>query len=67
MTMTDLMRKLTSRKLWVALAGIASGIALILGVEGSEISDVAGAIVSLVSGMTYIITEGKIDAANTKK
>ena len=58
--------KLTSRKLWLAIAGVATGICMILGVEGSEISDVAGAVVSVASVITYIITEGKIDAESVK-
>ena len=62
----DIMKKLTSRKLWAAIAGIATGVAIIFGVEGSEITDIAGAITALVSVMSYIITEGKIDAAAVK-
>ncbi len=62
----NIMQKLTSRKLWAAIAGIATGIAIIFGVEGSEITDIAGAITALVSVMSYIITEGKIDAAAVK-
>ncbi len=59
-------KKLTSRKLWVAIAGIATGLALVLGVDGSEISDVAGAVTAVASVITYIITEGKIDAESVK-
>lgn len=61
--MSEILRKLTSRKLWLALAGVATGIAVILGVDGSEISDVAGTVTALASVITYIITEGRIDAA----
>lgn len=60
--MSEIVRKLTSRKLWLALAGVATGIAVILGVEGSEITDVAGAVTALASVITYILAEGKIDA-----
>ena len=63
--METLIRKLTSRKLWLAIAGIATGIAVILGADTSEIQTVAGAATSLLSAVTYIITEGKIDAART--
>lgn len=59
----DILKKLTSRKLWLALAGVATGIAVILGVDGSEITTVAGAVTALASVITYIMTEGKIDAA----
>lgn len=66
MKMTNILRKLSSRKLWVALAGITTGIALILGVDGSEISNVAGGVISLISAIVYIYTEGKIDAESVK-
>lgn len=62
----DIMKKLTSRKLWAAIAGVATGIAVIFGVDGTEITDIAGAITALVSIMSYIITEGRIDAAAVK-
>ncbi len=64
--MNKVIRKLSSRKLWVAIAGISTGIAMILGVTESEISTVAGSILALVSAVTYIITEGKIDAETAK-
>lgn len=64
--MNDFVRKLTSRKLWLALAGVATGIAMVLGVDGSEITSVAGAVTALASVITYIITEGKVDAVAVK-
>jgi phage shock protein PspC (stress-responsive transcriptional regulator) len=65
--MKEIFRKLSSRKLAVAVAGIVTGIALMLGADGEDINTIAGAITSLVSIMTYIITEGKVDAASVKK
>ena len=64
--MSNVIRKLTSRKLWLAFAGVATGIAMVLGVESTEIGTVAGAVTALVSVVTYIITEGKIDAESVK-
>lgn len=64
--MSNVLRKLTSRKLWLALAGVVTGVALALGVEGTEITTVAGAVTALVSVVTYIITEGKVDAESVK-
>lgn len=61
-----MIQKLTSRKLWMAIAGVAVGIATILGVEGSDVSTIAGAVTSIASIVTYIITEGKIDAVRVK-
>ena len=64
--MSEIVRKLTSRKLWLAIAGVATGIAMVLGVEGSEITTVAGAVTALASVITYVVTEGKIDAESVK-
>lgn len=64
--MNKIIQKLTSRKLWLALAGIATGVAMVFGVDGGDIVDVAGAITALASVITYIITEGKIDAEGVK-
>lgn len=64
--MKEIIRKLSSRKLWMAIAGIASGIAMAFGAETSEISTVAGAVTALVSVVTYIYVEGKVDAEGVK-
>jgi hypothetical protein len=59
-------KKLTSRKLWVAIAGIVTGLALVLGVDGGDITNVAGAVTAVASVITYIVTEGRIDAESVK-
>lgn len=64
--MNEILRKLSSRKLWMAIAGIATGIAMALGAESTEIGTVAGAVTAIISVATYIITEGKIDAEGVK-
>jgi len=61
--MNDIVRKLTSRKLWVAVAGVATGIALAFGADAGEITKITGSITALISAITYIITEGRVDAA----
>ncbi len=63
---TEFIRKLTSRKFWLAVAGVATGVAVALGADATEIEAVAGTITALVSAVGYIITEGKVDAANVK-
>ena len=50
----------------MALAGIATGSALVLGVDGGDITDVAGAVTAVASVITYIVTEGRIDAESVK-
>lgn len=65
--MNDILKKLTSRKFFLALVGMVSGLALAFGVEGSEIveivSTVGGIVTALGSAVTYINAEAKIDAA----
>ena len=64
--MKEILRKLSSRKLWMAIAGVATGIAVALGVDSSEIGTVAGAVTALISVVTYIYVEGKVDAEGVK-
>ncbi len=63
-TKIDWKRKLSSRKLWAAVAGIVAGLAIVFGLDGNTITDVSGAVVSVASLVTYIITEGRVDAAH---
>ena len=64
--METLKRKLSSRKLWAAVAGLAAGLALVFGLDEEIISTVAGAVVSAASIIVYNMTEGKVDAAAVK-
>jgi len=65
--MTNIIRKITSRKFILALAGIFTGIAMALGVDSSDISTVAGAVTAIASAVTYIVVEGKVDSEAVKK
>ena len=64
--MNEMLRKLSSRKLWTALAGVAAGLALAFGLDQEAVASTAGAVVSVISVVTYIVTEGRIDAAAVK-
>lgn len=64
--MQTIIKKLTSRKLWIAIAGVATGIAISLGADASDIQVVSGAVTAIISAVSYIITEGRIDAAAVK-
>ena len=64
--MKKILEKLTSRKLWMAVAGVATGIAVVMGANAGDVSAVAGAVTAVVSVVTYIVTEGKIDAEGVK-
>ena len=61
-----MLKKLTSRKLWMALAGVVTGIAMAFGADASDIQTVTGAVTAIISLVTYIITEGKVDAEDVK-
>ena len=63
----DWKRKLSSRKLWAAIAGVITGLAMVFKLDESTISSIAGAVVSVASVVSYIITEGKVDAENVRK
>lgn len=67
MNKIDWKRKLSSRKLWAALAGIVTGLAMVFGLDENTISTVAGAVVSVASVVAYIMAEGKVDAESVKK
>lgn len=63
----DWKRKLSSRKLWAAVAGIVTGLAMVFGLDENTISTVAGAVVSVASVVAYIMAEGKVDAESVKQ
>lgn len=60
-------RKLTSRKLWVALAGFAAGLIVIFGGTQENADKVTGSILSGAAVVGYILGEGLTDAANKEK
>lgn len=59
----DWKRKLTSRKLWVAIAGLATGIILVFKGDAATAETVGGVILQVASVVGYIIGEGLTDAA----
>ena len=64
--MKELLRKLSSRKFWLAAAGVVTGIAMVFGVDSGTVSTIAGAVTAVASVVTYIITEGRVDAQSVK-
>lgn len=62
--MIDWKRKLTSRKLWVSVAGFVTGLMLYLGHSEAEASQVAALILSGASVLAYCIGEGLADSGN---
>ncbi|MBO7183964.1 MAG: hypothetical protein J6V49_07510 [Bacteroidales bacterium] len=59
----DWKQKLTSRKLWMAVAGFATGLVALFAGGATEIN-ITGAVMSLGSVIAYIIGEGLTDAAH---
>ena len=68
--MKAFVKKITSRKFLLAVVGTVSGLALAMGVEGSEIEQIiatVGGIVTAASSIVaYINGEAKIDTAAAK-
>ena len=57
-------QKLTSRKFWVAVATILSGVLMMLGFAETSVEVIAGAVVALGGSVGYMIAEGMVDAQN---
>ena len=55
--------KFKSRKLWLAILNAAAGIAIALGADNNIVQIALGAGLALLSAVSYIVVEGKVDAA----
>ena len=62
----DWKRKLTSRKFWLAVVSLASGLLLLFRVDGETVDKICGVIMSAASVIAYIINEGLVDAAGVE-
>ena len=60
----DWKRKLTSRKLWMAIAEFVTMLIVAFGGSESEATQVAALIMAGAGAMAYIIGEGLADAGN---
>lgn len=69
MTKEDLIRKLTSRKFWIAVAAMLASIATsIAGISTANENTVTiGAICSVISAAIYAAAEAYVDAARLKE
>lgn len=63
---SEFFKKFLSRKFLIALVGTIVGLAISLGADASEIQQVAGAITTAISAMSYIFGEAFVDAAAAK-
>ena len=62
----DVVRKLTSRKFWVAVAEMVASFMLIATADESTIQLVCGAIMSVGGAVAYVFGEGFTDIARAK-
>lgn len=60
----DWKRKLSSRKLWLAIAGFVSGLMMFFGKPESEATQISAIIMQGATVIAYIVSEGLIDTAN---
>lgn len=63
----DWVRKLTSRKLWLATASFVSMLIVALGGAESTATQVSALIMAGASVVAYVIAEGLADTANVAK
>ena len=59
--------KLTSRKLWIAVAGFVSGLILAFGGNEGTAATVSGVILQGAAVIGYLLAEGLVDAAHTEE
>lgn len=60
----DWKRKLTSRKFWLAVVGLVTGLILALNGSAETAETVGGLIMSAASIVAYIVGEGLADAGH---
>ncbi len=63
----DWKKKLTSRKFWLAVIGLVSGLLMAFKVDAETVETISGVIMSAASVIAYMIGEGLADAANVQK
>ena len=61
MNRDDLIRKLTSRKFWMALVGFVTALLLAFNVDAGSVEHVTSIIMSFGSLIAYILAEGWAD------
>lgn len=64
MNKETIIRKLTSRKLWVAIAGFVSGLIVAMDGDAATAETISGLILQAASVLGYLLAEGLADAGN---
>lgn len=65
--MKEFLNKFKSRKFLTCIAGVIMGACMYFGLDVNAVDKISGAVVAISSIITYIYTEGKIDAAAAGK
>lgn len=66
MNKETIIRKLTSRKLWVAIAGFVSGMIVAMDGDAATAETISGLILQAASVLGYLLAEGLADAGNVE-
>ena len=66
MTKQDIIRKLTSRKFWMALIGFITPLLLAFGVAETTTTQITAIIMAGADVLAYILAEGMTDAAHVE-
>ena len=61
-----IIRKLTSRKLWVAIAGFVAGLSVAFDGNAETAETISGLILQGASVLGYLLAEGLADAGHTE-
>lgn len=62
--MIDWKRKLTSRKFWVAIVGLITGLLLLFGVDADQTEKIGGIILTAGTIVSYILGEAITDTGD---
>lgn len=60
----DWIKKLTSRKFWIALVGFVTALLVAFNVDAGSIEQITSIIMSFATLIAYILTEGIVDSSN---
>ena len=60
----DIIRKLTSRKFWVAVAGFVSGLIVAFDGDAEQAETISGLILQGAAVLGYLLAEGLADSSN---
>ena len=66
MTKENIIRKLTSRKFWVAVAGFVAGLVVAFDGDAETAETISGLILQGASVIGYLLAEGLADAGRTE-